>query len=67
TFPKVTYIQANMADDGWQALVAQHKPDTVIHTAWQIRAMYGKSKEQWRWNVVGSDKVFDFAIGNTFV
>lgn len=66
-FPKVTYIQHNMADDGWQELVAKHEPDTVIHTAWQIRAMYGNPKEQWRWNVEGSDKVFDFAIGHTFV
>lgn len=66
-FSKVTYIQHNMADDGWQELVAKHQPDTVIHTAWQIRAMYGDSKEQWRWNVEGSDKVFDFAIAHDFV
>jgi nucleoside-diphosphate-sugar epimerase len=60
--PKVTYIQQNMADDGWQAEVAKYEPDVVIHTAWQIRAMYGQSDEQWRWNVEGSDKVFDFAL-----
>lgn len=66
-FPKVTYLQHNMADDGWQELVAKYEPDTVIHTAWQIRAMYGNPKEQWRWNVEGSDKVFDFAIKHTFV
>lgn len=65
--PKVTYIQHNLADDGWQELVAEHQPDTVIHTAWQIRAMYGDPKEQWRWNVGGSDKVFDFAIENECV
>lgn len=62
SFPKVTYVQHNMANDGWQAEVAPHSPDTVIHTAWQIRAMYGQGKEQWRWNVGGSDKVFDFAL-----
>lgn len=67
TIPKLTYIQHNMADDGWQAEVAKHAPDTVIHTAWQIRAMYGQPKEQWRWNVGGSDRVFDFAIANTSV
>lgn len=61
-FPKVTYIQHNLADDGWHTLVAAHQPDTVIHTAWQIRAMYSDPEEQWRWNVDGSDKVFDFAI-----
>jgi nucleoside-diphosphate-sugar epimerase len=60
--PKVIYIQQNMADDGWQEEVAKHQPDTVIHTAWQIRAMYGDEKEQWRWNVEGSDKVFDLSI-----
>lgn len=67
TFPKVTYIQHNLADDGWQELVAEHQPDTVIHTAWQIRAMYGDPKEQWRWNVGGSDKVFDFALAQESV
>jgi len=61
-FPKVTYIQHNMADDGWQELAAKHNPDVVVHTAWQIRAMYGDAAEQWRWNVDGSDKVFDFAF-----
>lgn len=65
--PKLTYIQHNMADDGWQMEVAKHNPDTVIHTAWQIRAMYGNPKEQWRWNVSGSDKIFDFAIANSSV
>jgi nucleoside-diphosphate-sugar epimerase len=121
---KVVHIQHNMADDGWQEEVAKYEPDTVIHTAWQIRAMYGKRKpeptappkeeyerlaaqrrrsfsssdsmfgldetefassstsssrskneqlnvvpqlvpaslEQWRWNVEGSDKIFDFAF-----
>lgn len=62
TFPKVVYIQQNMADDGWQDEVAQYEPDVVIHTAWQIRALYGKSDLQWEWNVKGSDKVFDFAL-----
>ena len=62
SIPKLTYLQHNMADDGWQAVVAAHQPDTVIHTAWQIRAMYGQAAEQWRWNVEGSDKVFDFAF-----
>ena len=60
--PKVIYIQHNMADDGWQEQVASYNPTTVIHTAWQIRAMYDQSDEQWRWNVAGSDKVFHFAF-----
>jgi len=66
-FPKVTYIQHNMADDGWQEEVATHNPDVVIHTAWQIRAMYGDAATQWRWNVDGSDKVFDFAFDTSSV
>src|SRR6056297_168567 len=60
--PKVTYLQHNLAEDGWQEEIARYEPDVVIHTAWQIRAMYGQSDEQWRWNVDGSGKVFDFAL-----
>lgn len=60
--PKVTFIQSNIADDGWQEEVSKYEPDTVIHTAWQIRALYGESEKQWRWNVDGSNKVFDFAL-----
>lgn len=67
TFEKVTYIQCNMTDDGWQESVAAFAPDTVVHTAWQIRAMYGNPKEQWRWNVEGSDKVFTFVLGTASV
>lgn len=65
--PKVTYIQHNMADDGWQEQVAVHKPTTVVHTAWQIRAMYGQAQEEWRWNVEGSDKIFQFAMNTESV
>lgn len=64
---KVVYIQANMADEGWEEKVRAYQPDTIVHTAWQIRAMYGKSKEQWRWNVDGSGRVFDFTFRETFV
>lgn len=60
--PKLVYIEQNMADDGWQEEVAKYEPDTVIHTAWQIRAMYGDSETEWRWNVEGSNKIFDFAF-----
>lgn len=65
--PKVIYVQHNMADDGWQAEVAKYEPDAVIHTAWQIRAMYGAGNEQWRWNVDGSDNIFDFAFSHPSV
>lgn len=65
--PKLTYIEQNMADKGWEEEVKKYAPDTVVHTAWQIRAMYGKVDEQWRWNVEGSDRVFAFALANDSV
>lgn len=60
--PKLTYLEANMADEGWQKAVEDFAPDVVIHTAWQIRVLYGNEAEQWRWNVEGSDKVFTLAL-----
>ncbi len=65
--PKVVYVQANMADDGWQEKVASLNPTVVVHTAWQIRALYGNAAEQWRWNVTGSSKVFDFAFSTSSI
>lgn len=65
--PKLKFIVANTNDDSWQAQVAAMKPDIVIHTAWQIREMYGKKKLQWAWNVTGSEKVFDFAFSTPSV
>lgn len=64
--PKVTYIQANTNDD-WQAEVANYVPDIVIHTAWQIRDIYGNYALQKAWNIDGSDKVFDFAFSQPSV
>ncbi len=65
--PKLTYIIGNTSDYSWQKQVAESKPDIVIHTAWQIREMYGKKKLQWKWNVEGSDAVFDFAFSTPSV
>lgn len=59
---KISFIQANLADDGWQEKVKHFAPDVIIHTAWQIREMYGKRDVQWKWNIVGSDHVFDLAF-----
>lgn len=60
--PKLIWIQKNLSDDGWQEEAASHSPSVVIHTAWQIREMYGKKKMQWKWNVEGSAAVFQFAF-----
>lgn len=59
---KVVYIHANMSDDTWQEKVRAYNPDVVIHTAWQIRTMYGKSDVQWKWNIDGSNNIFDLAF-----
>ncbi|MBU2103846.1 NAD-dependent epimerase/dehydratase family protein [Patescibacteria group bacterium] len=58
--PKLTYIQSNTADD-WEEQVRALAPDIVIHTAWQIREIYGDRPLTWKWNIEGSDKVFAFA------
>lgn len=59
--PKLIYLQMNTAD-AWEEQVRKHAPDIVIHTAWQIREMYGAQDVEWKWNVGGSDRVFDFAL-----
>lgn len=64
--PKLVYIHKNTAD-AWEDEVVGYKPDTVIHTAWQIRELYGNQKTGWAWNIDGSDRVFDFCFNNPFV
>jgi nucleoside-diphosphate-sugar epimerase len=59
---KLTWMQANTADESWKKVAHEAKPDIVIHAAWHIREMYGRRQEQWRWNVEGSDAIFDFAF-----
>lgn len=63
----LVWIAANTADADWESKVAQHNPDTVIHTAWQIREMYGQKEKQWQWNIDGSDRVFDYAFSHPSV
>ncbi len=65
--PKLVYIESNTADDGWEEQVRAYSPDVVIHTAWQIRAIYGDEPLTWKWNIDGSDRVFDFAYGTESV
>ncbi len=64
--PKVVYVQANTAD-AWQEEVGKYRPEIVIHTAWQIREIYGDHALTWKWNIAGSDNVFDFAFKNAYV
>lgn len=56
-----THLTTNTADD-WEEKVRAHNPDIVVHSAWQIREMYGAQDLEWQWNIGGSDKVFDYAF-----
>ncbi|MFA6078083.1 MAG: NAD-dependent epimerase/dehydratase family protein [Candidatus Paceibacterota bacterium] len=64
---KVFWITGNTSDGLWQEKVSEKNPDVVINVAWQIREMYGKKEKQWKWNVEGSDAVFDFCFTNSSV
>lgn len=64
---KLHYIHANTADGSWQGSAKDRGVDTVINTAWQIREIYGNHPLTWKWNIEGSDAVFDFAISETSV
>lgn len=61
TEPKLVYLQLNTADD-WETKVRAYQPTIVIHTAWQIREMYGEQDVEWKWNIEGSDRIFQFAF-----
>ena len=61
TEPKLVYLHLNTIDD-WEERARTYHPDIVIHTAWQIREMYGDQATEWKWNIDGSDKVFEFAF-----
>lgn len=65
--PKLVYIEANTADLGWEENVREYHPDVVIHTAWQIREIYGNHALTWKWNIEGSDRVFAFVYGESSV
>ena len=63
---KLVYLQTNTADE-WEVEVKKYSPDIVIHAAWQIREIYGDRPLTWKWNIEGSDKVFDFAFRESSV
>jgi nucleoside-diphosphate-sugar epimerase len=64
---KIEYLQMNTSDSAWLDTVKAFAPDVIIHTAWQIRHMYGDEKTEWKWNIEGSDKIFDFAFSTPSV
>lgn len=64
--PKLVYLHLNTVDE-WEEQARAYHPDIVIHTAWQIREMYGDQATEWKWNIDGSDKVFAFALGESSV
>jgi nucleoside-diphosphate-sugar epimerase len=65
---KVTWIQADVSTDDWQAAARNHRVDAVVHLAFQIRQLYGRRKEiQRRWNLGGARKVFAFAFGESSI
>lgn len=65
--PKIQWIQANTSDTAWQSVVKDARPTVVIHTAWQIRELYGNRALEWKWNIDGSDNVFDIALNTESV
>ncbi len=64
---KIEFIESNTADMDWQDRVALAKPSVIIHTAWQIREIYGNRGLSWKWNINGSDNVFAFAFAQSSV
>ena len=64
---KIKFIKANTVDKSWQEELKSFAPDVVIHTAWQIREMYGDRDTEWKWNIEGSDDIFDFAFNTPSV
>ncbi len=64
---KITFIKGNTSDKSWQETLKSFAPDVVIHTAWQIREIYGHREISWKWNVDGSDEIFDFVFSTPSV
>ncbi|MEK7100672.1 MAG: NAD-dependent epimerase/dehydratase family protein [Patescibacteria group bacterium] len=59
---KLVYLETNTSDSGWQDVAEAAEPDIVINAAWQIREIYGNHALSWKWNIDGSDQVFDFSF-----
>jgi nucleoside-diphosphate-sugar epimerase len=59
---KIIYIQDNLINNTWQEKVRVHSPNIVVHTAWQIRSVYENKELSYKWNIIGSQNLFDFAF-----
>lgn len=64
---KIVFFKGNLANSNWQIMAETLRPEIIIHTAWQIREIYGQRNISWIYNIIGSDKVFDFVFSNNFV
>jgi nucleoside-diphosphate-sugar epimerase len=63
---KITFIHDNLGNDDtesdWMSKVRVFAPTIIVHTAWQIRDIYGNLKLQRKWNITGSDHVFNLTF-----
>lgn len=64
---KFIFIEENLCENTWPEKVKYFEPSVVIHTAWQIREIYGDRPLSWKWNIDGSNNLFDFCFSNNFV
>lgn len=64
---KILFLEQNLFENNWQEKAKEFAPEVVIHTAWQIREMYGKKELQWKLNINSSNSVFDFAFSTSSV
>lgn len=59
---RITWIEDNLGNTTWFDAFRNFSPEVVIHTAWQIRELFGQKKTQWNWNVEGSTHVFNLSF-----
>jgi nucleoside-diphosphate-sugar epimerase len=65
---KLSWIRADVSEDGWIEQIDRRAIDVVVHCAYQIRQLYGgREKQQEHWNVNGARKVFEFALSSPHV
>ncbi len=64
---KIIWITANLGENVWRIPALINKPEVVIHCAWAIKELYGKSDVQKKLNLASSKAVFEFALKNSFV